>query len=160
MIVWFAAVAVVFVWAVFQSPAVDYRLVALGAVLPSVEGVLVGARVAHTLAFSAALLVVVLVATMGRRLASRRWVGLPIGTFLHLAFDGAWASTELFWWPFTGWSFGGERAPELARGWWSLVLEVAGVAVAVWAWRRFGLADPARRRRFAATGHLDRSVVP
>lgn len=160
MIVWFAAAAVVFVWAVFQSPAVDYRLVALGAVLPSVEGVLFGARVLHTLAFSAVLLVVVLVATRGRRLAGRRWVALPIGTALHLVLDGAWTRTELFWWPAMGWSFDGERAPEVSRGVWSVVLEAAGVAVAVWAWRTFGLADPDRRRRFVRTGRLDRSVVP
>lgn len=160
MIVWFAATDVVFVWAVFQSPAIDYRLVALGAVLPSVEGLLVGARVLHTLAFTAALLVVVLLATRGRRLASRRWVALPIGTALHLVFDGAWARTDLFWWPAMGWSFGGQRAPELTRGWWSLVLEVAGIVVAGWAWRRFGLDDRARRQRFLRTGQLDRSVVP
>jgi hypothetical protein len=160
VIVWFAATAVVFVWAVFQSPALDYRLVAAGAVAPSVEGLFVGARVLHTLAFTAALLVVVLLATRGRRLASRRWVGLPIGTALHLVFDGAWARTDLFWWPFTGWSFDGQRAPEVTRGWWSLVLEVAGVAVAAWAWRRFGLDDPGRRERLWRTGQLDRSVVP
>lgn len=160
MLVWFAATAVVFVWAVFQSPALDYRLVALGAVVPSVEGVLVGARVLHTLTFTAVLLVVVLVATRGRRLAGRRWVGLPIGTALHLVFDGVWGRTELFWWPFLGSSFGDGRAPELSRGWWSLVLELAGLAVAAWAWRRFGLDDPDRRRRFLRTGHLDPTVVP
>lgn len=160
MIVWFAATAVVFVWAVFQSPALDYRLVAAGAVVPSIEGVLVGARVLHTLAFTAALLVVVLLATRGRRLASRRWVGLPIGTALHMVFDGAWARTDLFWWPFTGWSFDDGAAPEVSRGWWSLVLEVAGLALAAWAWRRFGLDDRGRRRRFVTTGQLDRSVVP
>jgi hypothetical protein len=35
-----------------------------------------------------------------------------------------------------------------------LALEAAGIALLVWAWRLFGLADPARRRRALRTGEL------
>jgi hypothetical protein len=40
------------------------------------------------------------------------------------------------------------------RGWWNLVLEAAGLALLWWAYRLFGLADPARRQRFLRTGQL------
>ena len=79
--------------------------------------------------------------------------------YFHLVLDGAWTRTASFWWPFTGWSIDHGATPEQVRGLWSLVLEALGVAAAVWAYRRFGLADPDRRRRFLRTGQLDRAVV-
>ena len=42
MILWFAGVSFVFVWWVFKSPALDFRLVMLGSVLPVGEVVLGG----------------------------------------------------------------------------------------------------------------------
>jgi hypothetical protein len=53
MFLWFAGVSLVFVWAVFKSPALDYRLVMLGAVLPLGEVALGGPRLLHTLVFVA-----------------------------------------------------------------------------------------------------------
>src|SRR5690606_33158628 len=97
---WFAAAAFTIVVLVFSSPAIDYRLVALGAVLPVGEAAFGGPFVLHTLVGSVALLTIVVLATRGRRLVARQLIGLPIGTFLHLVLDGTWARTELFWWPF------------------------------------------------------------
>ena len=37
MVLWFAGGAFLLVWLVFRSPAVDYRLVVVGALLPLVE---------------------------------------------------------------------------------------------------------------------------
>ena len=71
----------------------------------------------HSLAFSVALLVAVMAVTAGRKPQRKLLLGLPIGTFLHLVFDGAWATTDVFWWPFGGWDFGGHRLPEVQRGW-------------------------------------------
>ena len=105
----------------------------------------------HSLAFSVALLVVVMAASVGRRPRRKLLLGLPIGTFLHLVFDGAWATTDVFWWPFTGASIGDEPLPAVQRGWWNVPLEVIGLAIVVWVWRRAGLSDAARRRRGA--GH-------
>jgi hypothetical protein len=72
---------------------------------------------------------------------------------LHLVFDGAFTNNEVFWWPFTG-GFADSPLPVADRGWWNLVLEAAGLALLWWAYRLFGLADPARRQRFLRTGQL------
>jgi hypothetical protein len=158
VIVWFAVLSIVVTWAVFQSPALDYRLVAFGAVLPVIESPW-GAGILHSLLAPTVVLVVVMLATTGRRLVRRRWLGLPIGMYLHLVLDGAWLRTETFWWPVLDRSFTPGAAPEFSRGWWSLALDVVGVAVGVWAWRRFGLDDPGRRSRFLRSGQLDRTFV-
>ena len=36
-----------------------------------------------------------------------------------------------------------------------VVLEVVAVGVGIWAWRMFGLEDPAKRERFRTQGRLD-----
>ncbi len=154
MLLWFAGGALVAAWAVFRDPAVDYRLVMLGAVVPDlVDLPWGGARVAHSVTFSVALLALVMVVTRSRRALRRHLLALPIGTFLHLALDGAFTETKVFWWPFSG-GFDGARFPSVARGAWNIPLEIVGVAALAWGWRRFGLADPTRRRAFVATGRL------
>jgi membrane-bound metal-dependent hydrolase YbcI (DUF457 family) len=152
--------AVAAVWAVFRDPAFDYRLAVLGAVLPDlVDGPLGGARVLHTLTAAVMTLVAVMLLTRRRRKARRHWLALPIGLFVHLLADGMWAREEMFWWPAFGWDLQG-ALPAVDHGVALLVLrELAGAAVLVWAWRRFGLSDPAVRRRFLASGHLPRDLV-
>lgn len=158
MLIWFVVMSVVITWAVFQSPAIDYRMVALGSVLPVAE-IPLGAWFLHSLLAPTLVLVVVMLATRNRRLVRRRWLGLPIGMYLHLVLDLAWTRTETFWWPVLSREFSPGSAPEVSRGWWSLVLEVVAVGVGVWAYRRFGLDDPERRSRFLRTGQLDRSFL-
>ena len=159
MILWFAGVSFVFVWWVFKSPALDYRLVMLGAVLPVGEVVLGGPRLLHTLLAPVALLVVVMLATQKRRLVRRRWIGLPIGLLMHIALDGIWARADVFWWPFLGTSFGDGGLPELERPIAVIiVLEAIGAACLLWAWRSFGFDRPDARERFIRTGQLARSV--
>lgn len=160
MLLWFAGASVVIVWAVFQSPALDYRLVMVGSVAPILEGLSGRPLVLHTLVGAAAALTLVMLATRGRRLVRRRWIGLPIGLLLHLVLDGIWTRAEVFWWPFFGVAFSGPQIPELARGpVLPLVLELVGALCLVWSYRRFGLADPERRRVFLETGRLDRTVA-
>ena len=158
MIIWFAVTSVVVTWAVFQSPMIDYRLVALGAVLPVVESPF-GAFALHSLLAPTLVLVIVMAATVGKRLQRRRWLGLPIGMYFHLVLDGVWTRSETFWWPVLSRSFSPGAGPEFSRGWWSLALEIVGIALGVWAWRRFGLDDVERRHRFLRTGQLDRTFV-
>lgn len=160
MILWPTGLALVIVWQVFRDAAIDYRLVVLGALAPdAVDALFGGARLLHTLAFSAALLVGVVVATRSRRSARRRWLAVPIGTFIHLLLDGVWARTHTFWWPVFGTTLTG-RLPALDHGPVVLVLEeLLGAGALAWFWRRFGLSDRARRGQFLRTGRLPRDRV-
>lgn len=161
MLLWFAGMSFLAVWVVFKDPAIDHRLVMAGAVVPDVLDVATGGPwVGHTLLFSAGLLTVVMLATRGRRLLRRRLLALPIGTFLHLVLDGAWTDTDTFWWPALGGPFGDGRLPSLERGLVpTLLLEVAGLAVLVWAYRRFRLDESEHRSRFLSSGRLARELV-
>lgn len=155
MLLWFIGLGPLVVWTVFRSPALDLRVIMVGSLLPLLDGLFGGPRVLHSLTGAVVALVAVMLATRHRRLLRRVLLGIPIGLFIHLLLDGAWADTDTFWWPFTGWSFEGDQLPELARGGWTLVMEVVG-AVALWfGYRTFGLADPARRERFVRTGRVD-----
>ena len=159
MLLWFAGASFLAVWLVFRDPAIDHRLVMAGAILPDViDGPTGGPWVLHSVLGSIVLLSVVMLGTVGRRLLRRRLIALPIGTFLHLVFDGAWTDTESFWWPFSD-GFGDGRLPSLERGWFAVVLEVVGVGILVWIYRRFGLDDRERRSQFLRTGRLARELV-
>lgn len=159
MLLWFAGTSLLAVWLVFRDPAIDHRLVVVGALLPDVvDGVTGGPWVLHSVTGSVVLLAVVMGATVGRRLLRRRLIAVPIGTFLHLVFDGAWDDTDTFWWPFTG-AFGDGRLPSLERGAFALVLEVAGVAMLVWLYKAWRLDEASHRARFVRTGRLDRSLA-
>jgi hypothetical protein len=153
--IWFVGLSIVLVWVVFQSPALDVRVVAAGSLVPLLDGVTGGPWVLHTLAGSVGTLVLVMLATRGRRLLRRTLLGIPIGMFLHLVLDGAWANGELFWWPFLGGGAFDGRLPELDRPVGVLVLlELAGVVALLWAHRAFGLDQSARMRDLKATGRL------
>lgn len=161
MLLWFVGPTVALVWMVFRSPALDYRVVAAGAVLPLVELATGGPKVLHTLVGAVLALGLVMAATRGRRLVRRRWLGIPIGLFVHLALDGAFTRAELFWWPFFGWDFGGGGLPELDRSPVVIVvLELLGAAACWWCGRTFGLDDPGRRAAMVRTGQVDRALVP
>ncbi|MFM2077930.1 MAG: hypothetical protein RJA49_1820 [Actinomycetota bacterium] len=155
MFLWFLGTALVTVWYVFTDPRFDYRLLLVGAVLPDVIDVPGGqARWAHSLTVAVGILALVMVVTAGRKPVRRLLLGLPIGMLLHLVFDGAFASTAVFWWPFSG-SWGDVQVPSLERALWlDLVMEFAGAGMLWWAYRRFDLADPARRRQFVHQGTL------
>jgi len=159
MFLWFIGASVVAVWVVFRSPALDYRLVALGAVLPLGDAVFGGPRLLHTLLAPVVALLVVMLATRHRRLMRRRWLGIPIGLFMHLVLDGTWSSAHLFWWPLLGSSFGHRQVPELTHGAVGWLLEALGVVCIVGLVRRFELDQPARRTELLRTGHFGRDLA-
>lgn len=155
MILWLVFGAIFGVWNVFQSSGLDFRLIALGSVLPLLLDAPYGAQsYAHTLLVASIVLVVTMLVTMGRgrRLRRRRALSLSIGWFAALVLSGSWAHKELFWWP----AFGTERpeAPLLPPLPLLVVLELLGLAGAAWVITRFGLRDPERRRAFVRTGRL------
>jgi len=153
--IWFVGLSIVLVWVVFQSPALDVRVVAVGSLAPLLDGVTGGPSVLHTLAGSVGVLAAVMLATRGRRRLRRSLLGIPIGMFLHLVLDGVWADGDLFWWPLLGGDAFAGPLPELDRPVGVLVLmELAGVAALAWAYRGFGLDDPARMHELRSSGRL------
>jgi hypothetical protein len=156
---WFVGGAVLGVWLVFRSPAVDYRLVVLGALIPLAELPIGEPRILHSLTGAVLALGVAMVVTPRRRLVQRRLVAIPIGMFIHLVLDFAWVDTQAFWWPFAGLDWSDSPLPELARGAFDVVLELAGAAALLWCYRRFRLDEADRRTRFLRTGRLDRDVA-
>jgi len=155
MFFWFVGTAVLSVWFVFRDPAFDHRTSVIGALLPDIiDGIWGGARAFHSVAVSVATLVVVMLSTIGRRPIRKRLLAIPIGMFLHLIYDGAFNNTQVFWWPFTGLSFSGDRLPVVDRGILNIGFEVAGLLMCAFAWKKFNLSDATRRKNFVKSGTL------
>jgi hypothetical protein len=155
MVLWLAFGSIFGVWNVFQSPGLDFRLIALGAVLPLALDAPFGEQAyAHTLLSAVVVLVVVMALTAGRgqRLRRRRWLSVAIGWFAGLVLGGAWTHQKVFWWP----AFGVARPHAALLAPWPVVAieEALGLAAAWWVWTRFGLADPTRRRALWRSGRL------
>jgi hypothetical protein len=155
MLLWFVFGAIFGVWNVFQSPGLDFRLIAAGALLPEVIDLPFGAQAyAHTLLAATLVLIATMLATTGRgrRLRRRRALGLAIGWFAGLVLSAAWTHKEVFWWP----AFGASRPDAALFGTWPVVTveELLGAAAAWWTWSRFGLRDATRRRDFLRRGRL------
>lgn len=157
MLLWFVVTAPFLVAEIFKSPMVDYRLVALGAALPLIEVFFGQAFILHTLLAPVVVLTVVMLTTMNRRLVRRRLLGIPIGMFFHLVLDGTWSSSVLFWWPLFGFSLADEPVPETTAIGLRVLLEFAAIGLAVFAYRRYNLDQPAVRTRLVRTGHLTAS---
>ena len=156
MLLWFVAVAVCAVLFVFDSPAVDYRFVAAGGVLPLLEAITGRPYILHTLLGSVALMTLAMVVTIGRRVLRRRLLGIPIGTFVFLVASTSWTRTELFWWPVAGLDeIGVAPLPEYSHPVVVLVLlELAGIGLLVWVARRFRMTVRANRAELRRTGRL------
>ena len=140
---------------VFRSPANDYRFVIFGALLPLVEGLLGGPLFLHSIVGAIGVLVIIMVCTPRRRILRRRLLGIPIGMMCHLVLDGSFTRTDVFWWPVSGLTRPSGQIPEFEHLGVSLVLEVVGIGIAIWAWRVLRLDDPDRRARFKDEGRLE-----
>ncbi len=161
MVLWFASLSIAGVFFVFRDPAMDYRLVASGALLPDLIDLVLRRAIgpAHSVTVATTALVVVMLATVGRRSLRRRLLAVNIGVFAHLVLDGAWLRTKAFWWPIAGRSVRGSL-PVVERGWKvDVAMEMIGAIVAVYLWRRFHLDHPKRRALFASQGRIDRRLI-
>ncbi|MGZ4772956.1 MAG: hypothetical protein ACXV3B_09775 [Ilumatobacteraceae bacterium] len=154
MFLWFIGTAVISVWYVFGDARFDYRLLAVGALLPDAIDLPGGrARWAHSLTAAVVTLVLVMLVTAGRKPVRRLLLAVPIGMLLHLVWDGVFASTHVLWWPFAG-SWGNLRVPSLQRGWLNVPFELAGALMLAWMWRQCDLSDPQRRADLVRRGVL------
>jgi membrane-bound metal-dependent hydrolase YbcI (DUF457 family) len=160
MLLWYTAVSILIVANVFRSAGLDYRLVALGALIPLIIDLAVGHRAfGHSLVFAVALFVVVMATTTGRsRLLRRRLLCLPIGVFVALVLSGAFTQDHVFLWPFLGASFGHDG---LLPVWWVVVVEeLIGLVGWWWIVGQFDLYLPGPRDDFVRTGHLRDGTAP
>lgn len=161
MFLWFVGTALVAMWLTFRDPAIDHRLVVVGAVLPLViDGVAGRVWLSHTLLFPIVGLCLVMLTTIGRRQRRRQLLAVPIGVFWHLVFDGVWTDRAVFWWPLDGWGVPRQALPVVERGLWlGVVFEVIGLLALGWVVVAFGLRDGDRRRRFVRYGRIDRGLT-
>jgi hypothetical protein len=151
---WYVGLSVFGVATIFRSSGIDYRLIAAGSLLPLIVDVPLGYRAyGYSLLFAVALLVVVMLGTIGRpRLLRRRLLCLPIGVFCGLILSGAFANDHLFWWPFLGTSFPHDA---LLPTWWVVVIEeVVGLFVCWVLVGQYDLYLPGPREAFLRTGRL------
>jgi hypothetical protein len=161
MVLWFVCLSIAGVFVIFRDPAMDYRMVAAGALIADPIDFVVrrGIGPLHSVVVVVGLLALVMGSTIGRRSLRRRLLGLIIGAFAHLILDGAWLVTKAFWWPLAG-RMQNQELPIVDRG---LVIvaaqELIGLLVGAWLWRRFRLATPARRTLLLKTGRIDRRLV-
>jgi hypothetical protein len=159
MLLWYTAVSVLLVANVFRSAGIDYRIVAVAALLPLVLDAPFGHfAYFHTLTFAVVVLVVVMLLGLGRpRLTQRRLLCVPIGVFFGLVLSGAWAGGDAFWWPLLTTDVGDAA---LLPAWWVIGLEeLAGLVACWWLAGQFDLYLPGPRRELWRTGRLRESTV-
>jgi len=108
MFFWFVALSFALVLMVFDSAALDYRLIMVGSLVPWLDFLVGGPWVLHSVFAPVLIMIAVMLIGWGRRLFQRRWLGLPIGIFLHQVLAATWTSQKLFWWPSFGFGLDGE----------------------------------------------------
>ena len=171
MIFWHVGGAILAFRYVFRDPGVDLRFLAIGSVLPDLLDKPLGTILfadtfesgqifGHTLLFSSALMVAVLVGTK-RGVWRKRLLAVAIGSLFHLILDGMWTVKETFLWPTFGWEF-----PPGPESYWTglierlvsdplvIVQEVAGLAYLVYLWRKAKLGDRVRRSELLRSGTI------
>jgi membrane-bound metal-dependent hydrolase YbcI (DUF457 family) len=136
MLLWFIGGAIAIVWYVFHDGTIDYRYLVTGALLPDAVDLVIRHLATHSLIAPVLALVVVMLATYGRKPIRKKLLMVPIGMFLHLVLDAAFTRTNVFWWPLSGGRVSSNSIPSLTRGWiWAVALEAAGLVLLVLAWR-------------------------
>lgn len=104
------------------SPAVDYRFILVGSLLPDIIDKPLGAALfnntrvfCHSLLF---LLLASLAAFLIWKLYKGRWgVYLCLGILMHLLLDSMWLEPVTFFWPFLGFSFPAHHGVSWIWGW-------------------------------------------
>jgi hypothetical protein len=156
MFFWFCIPSMLGIALIFRSPYLDYRLLAFGALLPLAETMAGFQWLLHTLFFGVLMLFTVMLLGKGNRKIQQKLLPIPIGLLTHLVLDGTWTRTEIFWWPFTGRDSLGIEVDHLEFSFLptGVILEILGISVAVWGWRRFEFHKRVNVEAFIRKGHL------
>jgi hypothetical protein len=156
---------------IFRDPAMDLRVLVLGAILSDLIDKPIGSVVftgyfdtgrvyAHTLLFAAAVLGLVMASTQRGTPTRKRWMALPIGVLFHLLLDMP-IDPETLWWPVLGLDF-----PAFAEGRLAdlvvyllkspvvVIQELLGLGYLVALYRRAELGRPEQRRKLVEAGTL------
>jgi len=156
MFLWFFIPSILGIAMIFRSPFLDYRLLALGALLPLVETTAGFQWLLHTLFFGVFVLSSIMFLGKGNRKIQQKLLPLPIGLLTHLVLDGTWTETEIFWWPVTGRDLLGAEVSRLEFSFMpiGMILEIFGIIIAVWGWRKFELNKQVNLKAFMKKGYL------
>lgn len=156
MILWFCVPSVVGIALIFRSPFLDYRLLALGSVIPLLETIVGFQCLLHTLFFGVFVLLSIMLLGRGKRKIQQKLLPVPIGLLTHLILDGTWTKKDIFWWPFMGRDFMGTAANRLEFSFFptAMILEMLGIVIAMWGWKKFELSESVNSSAFKKNGHL------
>ena len=159
MLLWFAGLSFVIVASVFASPAIDYRLVILGSVIPVVEMFFGGPWILHSLLAPVLIMGSVMIVFRGKRLKQRKWLGLPIGMFIYLFLDRAWAKVNLFWWPISGLEIKTGDTPTWEDPVLIILMEVVGAAAGIYGILKYKIHKKDNLRLFTKSGQIQRQIM-
>ena len=159
MLLWFAGLSFIIVATVFASPAIDYRLIIIGSLVPVIEMVLEGPWVLHSLLAPVLVMAFVMIAFQGKRLKQRKWLGIPIGMFLYLFLDRAWTKADLFWWPLSGFQINKADAPTWEDPALLVLMEVAGLLAAIYGVIKYKIYEKENMKLFFKTGRIQRQMM-
>ena len=105
---------------------IDYRLVLLGTMLPDIidkplallilpDDLYATRAFGHSAFFTGLLLLAA--AVLFLRWRSPAMMVIALGSMGHLIMDRMWSVSEVLWWPYHGWGFGGEGGVDAIKGW-------------------------------------------
>ena len=156
MFLWFCVSSIVGIALIFRSPYLDYRLLAVGSILPLLETLAGFQWVFHTLFFGVFVLMLIMLLGKGRRKIQRKLLPIPIGLLTHLILDGTWTQKEIFWWPLTGRDLMGAEVSRLEFSFMpaGIILEMLGILFALYGFKKFALSEQVNRVAFIKRGHL------
>ena len=151
MLLWFAGLSFIIVATVFACPAIDYRLVVIGSLVPVIEMVLEGPWVLHSLLAPVVVMGFVMIAFQGKRLKQRKWLGIPIGMFLYLFLDRAWT--------LSGFQIDKANAPTREQPVVLVVMEATGLLAASYGVRKYKIYEKENMKLFLRTGRIQRQMM-
>lgn len=101
MFLYLPAVSALITYYIFNSKGIDYRMVALGSLLPiSIDLAIGHPSLGHSFLFPVAALILIMLITIGRsRMLRRQLLCIVIGIFLALVLEGSFLHEQMWWWP-------------------------------------------------------------
>ena len=150
MFLWFCMSSILGIALIFRSPYLDYRLLAVGSMLPLFETLAGFQWIFHTLFFGVLVLMSIMLLGKGRRRIQRKLLPIPIGLLTHLILDGTWTQKEIFWWPVFGRDLMGSEVDRLEFAFMptGLILEILGIIFALYGFKKFSLSEQVNRSAF------------